>query len=273
MLSFDFGLVLRSFEQSFNPSGSLGCGGSLFQFWIWTSPSLFQAVLRSLRQAKLRWKSISIVNLDLSFAPSGSPSQIQRNPRKSSTLDPAEQPEKSSSLRWTLQKTLDNPAFWDGPCRETLETQNLGRSRKTLENPAFSDGPCLGPPRVHFHLPKATSCYVFQGFDFGLYRYIYMYVYTYIDQSAAYILGLCQKKNSVFLPFVGKEEDLRGSKITKIAKIALFWVHVYYGIGLKMRFLAIMLATDQSNAPYVYMCIYIYVFKSLSLRLSTTKGL
>ena len=36
-------------------------------------------------------------------------------------------------------------------------------------------------------------------------------------QSAAYILGLFQKKHSVFGPVGGNEEDLRGTKKTKIA--------------------------------------------------------
>ena len=38
-----------------------------------------------------------------------------------------------------------------------------------------------------------------------------------LDQSAAYILGLFQKKISVFGPFGGNEKDLRGTKRAKIA--------------------------------------------------------
>ena len=38
-----------------------------------------------------------------------------------------------------------------------------------------------------------------------------------LDQSAAYILGLFQKKNSVLGPFWGNEDDLRGTKNPKIA--------------------------------------------------------
>ena len=38
-----------------------------------------------------------------------------------------------------------------------------------------------------------------------------------LDQSAAYIWGLFQKKNSVFGPFWGNEEDLRGTKQAKFA--------------------------------------------------------
>ena len=46
-----------------------------------------------------------------------------------------------------------------------------------------------------------------------------------LDQSAAYILGLFQKKNCVLGPLGGNEEDLRGTKKTKTAPKfgALFW--------------------------------------------------
>ena len=135
----EFGQVLRSFRQSFTPSGSLGCGGSLFQLWIWTSPSLLQAVLRK--------SNITLEN-------------------------PAFWTRKSSILRWTLQKkNLGKFSTW----RWKIQ-QDPRQSKKNLENPACWDGPCLGRPRVHFHLPTAISCYVFQGFDFGLYRYIYIYI-------------------------------------------------------------------------------------------------
>ena len=50
--------VLRSFDQSFAPSGSpfllraiLRCGGSLFQSWLLTSPPLLQAVLHCFKQS------------------------------------------------------------------------------------------------------------------------------------------------------------------------------------------------------------------------------
>ena len=71
------------------------------------------------------------------------------------------------------------------------------------------------------------------------------------DESAAYALGLYQKKNSVVLP-LGNEEDLRGTKQAKSAPSfgALLGGHFYYKTGFKMRFLAKMLAADKSNARF-----------------------
>ena len=75
-----------------------------------------------------------------------------------------------------------------------------------------------------------------------------------LDQSAAYILGLFQKKNSFFCAVWGNEEDLRGTKNTKIAPNfgPLFWGHFHYKTGLNLRVSAKMLAADQSNFFFVY---------------------
>ena len=76
-----------------------------------------------------------------------------------------------------------------------------------------------------------------------------------LDQSSAYILG------SVFCPFWGNEEELRGSKMQKLHQILVHFFlggggHVDYKTGLKLRLLANMLAANQSNATYIYIYIY-----------------
>ena len=100
----EFGLVLRSFclRQSFTPSGSPGCGGSLFQLWIWTRPLLLQAA--SLLQAVLR--------------------ESNKTPEIQTLQNNLGNP----AVR------LENPAFWDGLCstwRWKIQ-QNPRQSRKTL---------------------------------------------------------------------------------------------------------------------------------------------
>ena len=66
-----------------------------------------------------------------------------------------------------------------------------------------------------------------------------------LDQSAAYILGLFQKKNSRLLPFLEEMKKIWGEQ--KIQRGAFF-----YKTG-KMRFAAKVLAADQSNAKkFVY---------------------
>ena len=93
-----------------------------------------------------------------------------------------------------------------------------------------------------------------------------MVTYLPLDQSAANILGLFQKKNSFILPFWGTEEDLRGTSNAKIAPNfgTLLGGHVYCKTGLNMRFLAKVLAAVQSNATYL---IQEYFSQYLSLRL------
>ena len=49
-----------------------------------------------------------------------------------------------------------------------------------------------------------------------------IYVYAPLDQSAAYILGLIQKKNSIFGPLGGNKEDLRGPKSKKCTNLVHF---------------------------------------------------
>ena len=75
-----------------------------------------------------------------------------------------------------------------------------------------------------------------------------------LDQSAASILGLFQKKEQRFCPFWRNEEDFRGTKTAESAPNsgALWGGHFYYKTWLEMRFLAKMLAEDQSNATNIY---------------------
>ena len=64
----------------------------------------------------------------------------------------------------------------------------------------------------------------------------------------------CFKRKTAFCPFWGHEEDLRGTKKANIAPnfAALLLGNFYYKTGAKMRFLAKMLAADQSNAIFAY---------------------
>ena len=81
-----------------------------------------------------------------------------------------------------------------------------------------------------------------------------------LDQSAAYILGLLQRKNSIFAFFsifaiLGEKKKIGGEQ-KKIAPNfgALFGGggDFYYKTGLKMGFLAKMLAADRSSAEKFY---------------------
>ena len=53
-----------------------------------------------------------------------------------------------------------------------------------------------------------------------------------LDQSAAYMLGLFPKKNSVFGRFGGNEEDLRGTKRQKLHQILVHFFGVSFAITL-----------------------------------------
>ena len=60
-----------SSSPSFAPSGSFGRGGSIFQWWVLSIPSLLQAVLRSFITP---WSQEVLYSLEQPFAPSSNPS-------------------------------------------------------------------------------------------------------------------------------------------------------------------------------------------------------
>ena len=98
-----------------------------------------------------------------------------------------------------------------------------------------------------------------------------------LDQSAAYILGLFQKKKTAFWALLGEMKKIRGEqKKQKVHQILVHFLggHFNYKIGLKMRFLAKMLAADRSLT-------YVYAGEALGcphfglqrgIRLATLKG-
>ena len=77
-----------------------------------------------------------------------------------------------------------------------------------------------------------------------------------LDQSAAYILGLLQKRNSVFGPFWGNEEDLREQRKQKLHQLLVhFWGGGPFLLEnwAKHEILAKMSAADRSNAKFMFL--------------------
>ena len=146
----------KSFALSGSPSlpqGVIGCGGSLFQLWIWTSPSLLQAVLR----------------------------------KSNTTLgNPAFWTGKPSILRWTLQKKPWQIQHWemDNPARTLDNPKKPWRIQRVERDPVW------GP-----HEYISTSQQPFRAtFSKGLisdYTDIYIYIYIHIWYAAGIYAGGC----------------------------------------------------------------------------------
>ena len=85
----------------------------------------------------------------------------------------------------------------------------------------------------------------------------HIYIYMPLDQSATYILGLFQKRNSFLGLFLGKWRRFEGNKKSKnCTKFwCTFWGHFYYKTGAKNE-----MFSQKAGSRSVECHIYIYIY-------------